>query len=176
MLTRRHFLQFSALTAAGYALAAEPILAQAIRTDTAGLVAGDVSIKSGNNTITAYEARPDKPGRFPVVVVISDANRSSRTSPLRPIMRVGSQRRLPNGSGSPAFAGAAARRFSMPPMTKTSARPRPGMALQGGTIKTTLNRSAASMWRKTSPVPSSASSESKIKTRHRRMCANSRRC
>jgi carboxymethylenebutenolidase len=72
MLTRRHFLQVSALTAAGYAMAAEPILAQAIRTDTAGLVAGDVSVKSGNGTITAYEARPDKPGRYPVVVVISE--------------------------------------------------------------------------------------------------------
>jgi carboxymethylenebutenolidase len=72
MLTRRHFLQFSALTAAGYAMAAEPILAQAIRTDTVGLVAGDVSIKSGNDTITAYEAHPDKPVRYPVVVVISE--------------------------------------------------------------------------------------------------------
>ena len=36
MVTRRHFLQFSALTAAGDAMAAEPILAQAIRTDTLG--------------------------------------------------------------------------------------------------------------------------------------------
>jgi hypothetical protein len=36
MLTRRHLLQFSALTAAGYAMAAEPILAQAIRTDRLG--------------------------------------------------------------------------------------------------------------------------------------------
>jgi carboxymethylenebutenolidase len=72
MLTRRHFLQIGALTAAGYAIAAEPILAQAIRTDTAGLVVGDVSIKSGNDTITAYEARPEKPGRYPVVMVISE--------------------------------------------------------------------------------------------------------
>src|SRR5262245_30642015 len=72
MLTRRHFLRFSALTAAGYAIAAEPILAQAIRTDKVGLVAGDVSIKSGNDTITAYQAYPDKPGRYPVVVVISE--------------------------------------------------------------------------------------------------------
>ena len=72
MPTRRHFLQISALTATGYALAAAPILAQAIRTDTAGLVAGDVSIKSGNDTIAAYEARPDKPGRYPVVLVISE--------------------------------------------------------------------------------------------------------
>jgi carboxymethylenebutenolidase len=72
MLTRRHFMQAGALTAAGYALAAEPTLAQAIHTDTTGLVAGDVSIKSGNDTIPAYQARPDKAGRYPVVVVISE--------------------------------------------------------------------------------------------------------
>jgi carboxymethylenebutenolidase len=72
MITRRHFLRVSALTAAGYAIAAEPILAQAIRTDTTGLIAGDVSIKSGNDKITAYEARPEQPGRYPVVVVISE--------------------------------------------------------------------------------------------------------
>jgi carboxymethylenebutenolidase len=60
------------LRAAGYAMAAEPIPAQAVRTDTVGLAAGDVSIKSGNDTITAYEARPDKAGRYPVVVVISE--------------------------------------------------------------------------------------------------------
>src|SRR5262245_60965434 len=72
MLTRRNCLQFSALTAAGYAIAAEPTLAQAIRTDTVGLVAGDVSVKSGNDTITAYEAHPDKPGRYPGVMVISE--------------------------------------------------------------------------------------------------------
>jgi TAT (twin-arginine translocation) pathway signal sequence len=42
MITRRHFLKVSAVAAAGYAIAAEPILAQAIHTDTTGLVAGDV--------------------------------------------------------------------------------------------------------------------------------------
>jgi carboxymethylenebutenolidase len=72
MLTRRHFLKVSAVAAAGYAMAAEPILAQAIRTDTAGLVVREVSIKSGNDMIPAYEARPDKSGRYPVVVVISE--------------------------------------------------------------------------------------------------------
>jgi Dienelactone hydrolase family len=72
MLTRCYFLRISALTAAGYAIAAEPILAQAIRTDTTGLVVGDVSIKSGNDMIAGYEARPDKPGRYPVVLVISE--------------------------------------------------------------------------------------------------------
>ena len=66
MLTRRHFLQISALTAAGYAMAAEPTLAQAIQTDTTGLVAGDVSIKSGNDTIRAYQTHPEKSGRYPV--------------------------------------------------------------------------------------------------------------
>jgi carboxymethylenebutenolidase len=72
MLTRCHFMYVSALTTAGYAIAAEPILAQAIRTDTTGLVAGEVSIKSGNDRITGYEARPDRPGRYPVVLVISE--------------------------------------------------------------------------------------------------------
>ena len=56
----------------GYAIAAEPLLAQAIRTDTAGLMAGDVTVKSGSDTIPAYQAYPDKPGQYPVIVVISE--------------------------------------------------------------------------------------------------------
>jgi hypothetical protein len=72
MLTRRRCLQFSALTAAGEAMAAEPSLAQAIRTETVELVAGDVSSKRGHATLTAYEAHPEQPGRFPVVVVMSE--------------------------------------------------------------------------------------------------------
>ena len=70
MLTRRHFMQVSALTAAGYALAAEPVLAQAIQTDTAGLVAGDVSVQSGGDTIAAYQARPETSGCYPVILVV----------------------------------------------------------------------------------------------------------
>jgi carboxymethylenebutenolidase len=54
MITRRHFLKVSTATAAGYTIAAEPVLAQAIQTDTTGLVAGDVSVKSSNDTIPAY--------------------------------------------------------------------------------------------------------------------------
>lgn len=72
MLTRRTFLRAGAATVGGYAIAAEPLLAQAIRTDTAGLVAEDVSVKSGHDAIPAYQARPDKPGQYPVVVVISE--------------------------------------------------------------------------------------------------------
>jgi carboxymethylenebutenolidase len=72
MLTRRNFLKVGAVTVGGYAIAAEPVLAQAIRTDTAGLAAGDVTVKSGNDTIPAYQARPDKAGQYPVIVVISE--------------------------------------------------------------------------------------------------------
>jgi carboxymethylenebutenolidase len=72
MLTRRAFLHAGAVTLGGYAIAAEPLLAQAIRTDTVGLMAGDVTVKSGSDTIPAYQAYPDKPGQYPVIVVISE--------------------------------------------------------------------------------------------------------
>lgn len=85
MLTRRHCPQCSALTAAGEAMAAEPSLAQAIRTATVGLVAGDLSITRGHATSTSDEARPDHPGRFPVVVVI--AERWGRHASLREVAR-----------------------------------------------------------------------------------------
>jgi carboxymethylenebutenolidase len=72
MLTRRTLLKIGAVTVGGYAIAAEPLLAQAIRTDTAGLVAGDVTVKSGNDTLPAYQARPEAAGKYPVIVVISE--------------------------------------------------------------------------------------------------------
>jgi carboxymethylenebutenolidase len=72
MLTRRHFLKVSAVTVGGYAIAAEPLLAQAIQTDTVGLTAGDVTLKSGNDTIPAYQAYPSAAGKYPVIIVISE--------------------------------------------------------------------------------------------------------
>jgi carboxymethylenebutenolidase len=72
MLTRRHFLKVSAVTMGGYAIAAEPLLAQAIQTDTVGLTAGDVTIKSGDDTIPAYQAYPSATGKYPVIIVISE--------------------------------------------------------------------------------------------------------
>ena len=72
MLTRRHFLKVSAVTVGGYAIAAEPLLAQAIQTDTAGLTAGDVTIKSGIGMIPAYQAHPSAAGKYPVIIVISE--------------------------------------------------------------------------------------------------------
>jgi carboxymethylenebutenolidase len=43
-LSRRGFMSASAAAAAGYTLAAGPVSAQAIMTDTSGLTAGDIKI------------------------------------------------------------------------------------------------------------------------------------
>jgi carboxymethylenebutenolidase len=71
-LSRREAL--AALAAAGgYALAANPIPAQAIKTDDKGLVAGTVNVAGADATpIPVYEAYPDQAGDFPVVLVISE--------------------------------------------------------------------------------------------------------
>lgn len=71
-LSRRQAL--AALAAAGgYALTANPIPAQAIKTDTDGLVTGMVNVAGADGTpIPVYEAYPSQAGEFPVVVVISE--------------------------------------------------------------------------------------------------------
>jgi carboxymethylenebutenolidase len=71
-LSRRQAL--AALAAAGgYALSAEPVLAQAITTDTQGIVTGTVNVAGADGTpIPVYEAYPDKSGDHPVVLVISE--------------------------------------------------------------------------------------------------------
>jgi carboxymethylenebutenolidase len=71
-LSRREALAALAATG-GYALAANPILAQAIKTDTQGLVAGTVNVAGADGTpIPVYEAYPAAAGEYPVVVVISE--------------------------------------------------------------------------------------------------------
>lgn len=72
MITRRDLLKAGTAAAAGYALGVEVVLAQAIRTDTAGLAVGDVRVRSGSDMIPAYEARPKGPGKYPVILVISE--------------------------------------------------------------------------------------------------------
>jgi carboxymethylenebutenolidase len=71
-LSRRQAL--AALAAAGgYALSAGPVLAQAIKTDTQGIVTGTVNVAGADGTpIPVYEAYPDKAGDHPVVLVISE--------------------------------------------------------------------------------------------------------
>jgi carboxymethylenebutenolidase len=70
-LTRRQFIIASTL-AAGFALAAHPILAEVITTDSKGLVAGEVKIPVKDGEIPAYRAMPAKGNKFPIVLVIQE--------------------------------------------------------------------------------------------------------
>jgi carboxymethylenebutenolidase len=70
-LTRRELL-VSGTLAAGYALAARPVRAEAIRTDAASLRAGPVEIPAADRVLPAYRARPDGAGPFPVVLVVHE--------------------------------------------------------------------------------------------------------
>lgn len=56
----------------GYALFAFSAEAQIVATPATGLVAGEVEVDVGDRMMPAYLARPDAPGRFPVVLVISE--------------------------------------------------------------------------------------------------------
>ena len=70
-LGRRGFLGASAV--AGYTLAAGPVQAQTvIRTDTTGLVAGDISIPTATGAMGGYRAKPASGGNLPVVVVMME--------------------------------------------------------------------------------------------------------
>jgi len=69
-VTRRGFVVTS--LAAGFALAAQPVSAQTITTDTKGLVAGEVKIPTPDGEIPAYRALPAEGGPFPVVLVVQE--------------------------------------------------------------------------------------------------------
>jgi carboxymethylenebutenolidase len=70
-LSRREVLKYGAYTSVGGALTPGISLAQAIVTDTKGIVARDLELDVSGTKIPAYEARPDRTGRHPIVVVIS---------------------------------------------------------------------------------------------------------
>jgi carboxymethylenebutenolidase len=70
-LTRRQMLVVGG-TFAGYALGVETVLAQAIKTDTDGLVAGDQTVPIGGVNVPVYEARPASGSGHPIVLVISE--------------------------------------------------------------------------------------------------------
>jgi len=70
-LSRREVLRFGAYTTVGGVLTPGISMAQAIVTEAKGLVARDVTLTVGGVAIPAYEARPESPGRYPVVVTIS---------------------------------------------------------------------------------------------------------
>jgi carboxymethylenebutenolidase len=67
--SRRGFMTASAAAAAGYTLAAGPVRADVIKTDTDGLDAGDAKIKVADGEMPAYFARPKGASNPPVILV-----------------------------------------------------------------------------------------------------------
>jgi carboxymethylenebutenolidase len=70
-ITRRQVLVAGG-TFAGYALSVETVLAQAIKTDTDGLVAGDQQVPVAGVNVPVYEARPATGTGHPILLVISE--------------------------------------------------------------------------------------------------------
>src|ERR1700724_4114799 len=69
-LSRRgFFLTASAAAAAGYTLAAGPVRADAITTDTTGLTVGDAKVKVSDGEMPVYFARPANVQNPPVILV-----------------------------------------------------------------------------------------------------------
>lgn len=69
-VTRREFVVTTLAT--GFALAAQPVSAQTITTDSAGLVAGEVKIPTADGMVPAYRAMPQAGGPFPIVLVVQE--------------------------------------------------------------------------------------------------------
>jgi carboxymethylenebutenolidase len=69
-LSRRgFFMTASAATAAGYTLAAGPVSAQAIQTDTNGLTVGEAKVKVAEGEMPVYFAKPANATNPPVILV-----------------------------------------------------------------------------------------------------------
>jgi len=68
-LSRRGFMSSSAAAAAGYTLAAGPVRADVIQTDTKGLDVGMTKIKVADGEMPAYYARPAGVQHPPIILV-----------------------------------------------------------------------------------------------------------
>jgi carboxymethylenebutenolidase len=68
--SRRAFIVGS--LAAGFALAALPVSAETITTDTGGLTAGEVKIPVEGGAIPGYRAMPEAGGPFPTILVVQE--------------------------------------------------------------------------------------------------------
>ena len=68
-LSRRGFMSSSAAAAAGYTLAAGPVRADVITTDTKGLTAGDATVKVDGGEMPVYYARPAGVANPPIILV-----------------------------------------------------------------------------------------------------------
>ena len=69
-LARRGFMMTSLIS--GLTMATTTVEAQAIHTDTEGLVAGEVQIPVSDGHLPAYAARPDGAGPFATILVIEE--------------------------------------------------------------------------------------------------------
>ncbi|HUY92154.1 MAG TPA: dienelactone hydrolase family protein [Pirellulales bacterium] len=68
--TRRRFVVTT--LGAGFALAVQPVSAETITTDTKGLEAGEVQVKTADGQMPAYRAMPQGKGPFPVMLVVQE--------------------------------------------------------------------------------------------------------
>jgi carboxymethylenebutenolidase len=68
-VSRRSFMSASAAAAAGYTLAAGPVCAEAIKTSTDGLSAGEAKVKVADGEMPVYFARPANVSNPPVILV-----------------------------------------------------------------------------------------------------------
>ena len=68
-LSRRGFMAAASAAAAGYTLAAGKVRADAIKTDTGGLDAGDAKIAVADGAMPAYFARPEGASKPPAILV-----------------------------------------------------------------------------------------------------------
>jgi carboxymethylenebutenolidase len=71
-LSRRGFMTASAASAAGFTLAAGPVRADAIKTDTMGLTAGDAKVAVAGGDMPVYYARPAGAANPPVILVAQE--------------------------------------------------------------------------------------------------------
>jgi hypothetical protein len=82
-MTRRQVLVAGG-TFAGHAMGVETVLAQAIKTDTQGLVAGDQQVPVAGVNVPVYEARPATGKDHPIILVISEVWGATSTSGTPP--------------------------------------------------------------------------------------------
>src|SRR3979409_1665509 len=116
--SRRSFMTASAAVTAGYTLAAGPVRADVIKTDTDGLTAGDAKIKVADGEMPGYFARPNGVSNPAIVLVameifglheyIKDVTR-----------RLAKLRGLPGAAGAPARLTIIAARASISPELPT---------------------------------------------------------
>jgi carboxymethylenebutenolidase len=68
-LSRRGFMTASAASAAGDTLAAGPVRAQVVTTDTSGLATGDAKVKVADGDMPVYFAKPANAQNAPVILL-----------------------------------------------------------------------------------------------------------